>query len=128
MPVTALYAALLALLLLVLSLRVVRGRGAERVSLGTGGSTRLERRIRAQANFAEYVPLALILIGLLEVADASPVLLHLLGLLLLAGRLLHGYALSFTERNIPARVGGMALTFAAIGLGAVLNLFLLLFG
>jgi uncharacterized protein len=122
MPVTALYASLLGLWLLVLSFRVIRTRGTERVSLGAGGSTLLERRIRAHANFAEYVPVALILIGLLEIAGASAFFLHLLGLLILAGRLLHGYALSFTAGNMPARVGGMALTFASIGLGAFLNI------
>lgn len=128
MPVTALYASLLALLLVVLSLRVVRARGTERVSLGSGGSVTLERRIRAQANFAEYVPTALILLGLLEFASAAPLVLHGLGLMILTGRLLHGYALSFTGGNMPARVGGTGLTFAAIGLGALLNLGWLLFG
>lgn len=122
MPVTALYASLLALLLIILSLRVIRARGAERVSLGSGNSVRLERRIRAHANFAEYVPLSLILIGLLEFFGTSSIILHGLGLLILAGRILHGYALSFTDGNMLARVSGMALTLAAIAIGALLNL------
>lgn len=122
MPVTALYASLLAFLLLVLSVRVILARRSARVSLGAGGDLTLERRIRAQANFVEYVPLALILLGTLEAADAPKLLLHLLGLLIFAGRLLHGYALSFTSGNMPGRVGGTVLTFAAVALGAISNL------
>ncbi|MGZ9080482.1 MAG: MAPEG family protein, partial [Burkholderiales bacterium] len=60
MIVTPLYAALLGLWLLVLSLRVVQQRRAARVSLGDGGNTALQRAIRAQGNFVEYVPLALL--------------------------------------------------------------------
>ena len=62
MVVTPLYAALLALWFVVLSLHVIRCRREARVSLGDGGNGRLQRAIRAQANFAEYVPLALVLL------------------------------------------------------------------
>ena len=56
LPVTALYAGLMALLLLVLSIRVSQTRGKLGISLGGGGDAVMERRIRAQANLIEYAP------------------------------------------------------------------------
>ena len=57
MVVTPLYAALLVLWFLVLTLRVLQNRQSTKVSLGDGGNTLLQRAIRGHANFAEYVPL-----------------------------------------------------------------------
>lgn len=68
LPITTGYAALLALLLLALSMRVVDGRRRFGVNLGDGGNAAMQRRIRAHANFIEYVPLLLILLALLEAA------------------------------------------------------------
>ena len=117
LPVTLPYAGLLALWFAILSARVIMSRRSEGVSLGSGESKILERRIRAQGNFAEYVPIALLLIGFLELSQAPVFLLHVLALLLLVGRLLHGYALSFTTHS-PLRVPGMVFTlFALIGAG-----------
>ena len=110
--VTSLYAALLGAWFLILSVRVIKGRQDAGVSLGTGEDRALERRIRAHGNFAEYTPLALILMALLELQSAPGLLLHALGLVLLAGRLMHGYALSFTAHS-PFRVPGMGLTLLA---------------
>jgi uncharacterized membrane protein YecN with MAPEG domain len=94
MFVTPLYAGLLTLWFVVLSVRVVnlRQRG---MPFGDKGDVGVIRIIRAQANFAEYVPLALLLMGFLEVSRYSIYLLHALGLILLVARLLHGSALSF---------------------------------
>jgi uncharacterized membrane protein YecN with MAPEG domain len=71
------------------------------------------------ANFAEYVPIALILLGFAESLKAPSVVLHLLGLALLAGRLLHAYALSHTPHILKLRIAGMWLTLIAIGLAAL---------
>ncbi len=80
MPViTPLYAALAAAVMIVLSLRVIGMRRGRRVSIGDGGDDDLARRIRAQGNFAEYTPLALLLILLLELGGAPAWQLHLLG-------------------------------------------------
>lgn len=108
--VTPLYAGLLALWYFALSLRVVqlRGRG---VSLGDGGDTELLRRIRGHGNFAEYVPLILLLMAFLELGKFSTLLLHALGLTLLLARLLHGAALSFTTSWKFGRFYGALLTF-----------------
>ncbi len=126
MPITALYAALLGLVLLVLSFRVIAVRLKEKVSLGDGDKPVLEKRIRAHANFAEYTPLCLILIGLAESLHAPHLALHGLGASLLAGRILHGYGISQTPQFIPGRFIGMNLTFAVLAAGAGLNLWLAL--
>ena len=80
------------------------------------------RVIRGHANFAEYVPLALIMLGVLELSGASPYLLHGLGVALLAGRLLHGYALSFTQQFGFGRFWGTLLTYAVLAVEALLCL------
>lgn len=119
MPITALYAGLLAFVLVALSLRVIGVRRGARISLGDGGNADLTRRIRAHANFAEYVPLALILMGLAETLGTPAPVLHGLGLSLLVGRLLHAYGLAMQPKMHTNRVAGMLLTMlpiAALGL------------
>jgi uncharacterized membrane protein YecN with MAPEG domain len=123
MVVTPLYTALLALWLLVLSLRVIQARQEARVSLGTGGNAKLERAIRGQANFVEYVPAALLMLLILELARFSIYVLHLLGVLLLIGRLLHGYAFAFSMHFRFGRFAGTALTFVVIAVEALLCLY-----
>ena len=124
MPTTALYAALLGLVLLVLSFRVISLRIKEKVNLGDGGKPALEKCIRAHANFAEYTPLCLILIGLAESLHAQPMALHGLGAALLIGRILHGYGISRTPQFIPGRFIGMNLTFLVLAASAGLCLWL----
>jgi uncharacterized protein len=114
MIVTPLYAGLLALWFLVLSVRVARNRGKRQVSLGDGGDTMLQRMIRAQGNFAEYVPMVLVLLVILELSHFSTYVLHGLGITLVVGRLLHGYALGFSKQFMFGRVVGAVLTFATL--------------
>lgn len=90
--VSMFYAGLLGLLFLALSLRVVRLRRSLKVGLGSGGHEALNRAMRAHGNFAEYVPLALLLMLLTEAGTTLPAWgVHLLGLTLLTGRLMHGF-------------------------------------
>ena len=120
MAVTAFYASLLAILFILLSMRVIAQRREAHVEIGHGESPQLLRRMRVHANFAEYVPMALLLIGLAESLKAPSVLLHLLGLVLLAGRLIHAYGLSQTPHILRLRVLGMMATFTVIGVAAAL--------
>lgn len=122
MVVTPLYAGLLVLLFLVLSLRVIRARSAG-IWLGDGGDKNLLRVIRGHANFAEYVPLALVLMAILESSRFSIYLLHALGIVLVVARVLHGYALSFTPHFKFGRYWGAALTFVVLLVEAVLCLY-----
>jgi len=120
--VTPLYAGLLALWFLVLTWRVIQRRG-KGTYLGDGGDQGLLRVIRGHANFAEYVPLALLMMGFLEVSRFSIYVLHALGIVLLIARLLHGYALSFTEHSSFGRFWGASLTFIVLAIEAVLCIY-----
>jgi uncharacterized membrane protein YecN with MAPEG domain len=123
MPITALYASLLALIFLALSVRVIGFRRVVRIGLGDGGDTALLRRVRVHANFAEYVPLCLILIGLAESLRAPSLLLHGLGGLLLAARMSHAFGVSRQPETFAWRVAGMAGTLTVLGLAAAFCLY-----
>ena len=122
---TSLYAGLLGLLFVALSLRVIRVRRDRGVVLGDAGDARLQRAVRVHANFAEYTPLALVLIALLELGGATIWVIHGFGLVLVLGRGLHAWGVSQTPETLRFRIVGMVLTFAAIG-GASLALLALL--
>ena len=123
MTVTPLYAGLLALWFVALSVRVVDQRRRSRVSLGDGGKTPMQRAIRGHANFSEYVPLALLLLGVLELSGFPHYALHALGATLIVSRLLHGYALCFTAHFRFGRVAGAALTFLVLAVAGTLCLY-----
>ena len=113
-PVTMLYAALLGILLVMLSWGVSKVRLRERVSLGAGDVSDLESAIRAHGNFIEYVPFALILLMLAESTATPTWLLHALGGSLLAGRLLHAYGIRQPGSTNNYRKFGTALTWLMI--------------
>lgn len=112
-----LYVALLTVFYIGLSAYVIKGRFAYRVSLGDGGEKDLNTRIRAHANFAEYAPLAILLLFLVDYAEYANWMVHALGLTLLAGRLLHAAGLVSGNRGRPA---GMVLTFLMMLISAIL--------
>ncbi len=122
MPITTLYAVPLAALYIYLSFRVIAHRRAAQVEIGDGADRELLRRMRVHANCAEYLPVALVMMGLAESVGAPALVLHGIGAALLTGRLLHAYALSQTPHILPLRVLGMVLTFTAIGIGAATGL------
>ena len=112
------YAALNALIMLVLSMRVVRARFRTNTAYGDGGKPEMAAPLRAHANNAEYVPVALILMWAL----ASPLgrsiwLVHGMGITLTLGRLLHAVGLSRSLGASPLRFAGMVLTWIAFVLG-----------
>lgn len=120
--VTPLYAGLLALLFLALSIRAIAARRRARLALGTGDNAALLRATRVHGNFAEYVPLALLLLLLLELQGAPVLLLHTLGIALLLARLLHAIGVARANENFRYRVAGMGLTLTMIGVAAPANL------
>jgi len=124
MTITAFYAALLALFFVFLSFRVIGWRRVKKVELGHGDDHQLLRRMRVHANFAEYVPFTLLLMAMAESMTAPRPLIHFAGLILIAGRLIHGYGLSQTPHILRYRVLGMMLTFFALSLSALLCLLL----
>ncbi len=119
---TPLYAGILGLMLLVLSYLVSRQRLRHKVSTGDGGIPALTGAIRAQANFVEYVPLALLLILLTELSGQGQWQVHALGVALVVGRALHAYGLSTRPGGKSfGRMAGILLTWIVI-LIASLNL------
>ncbi len=116
--ITAAYAGLLALMLVALSIRVIRIRRRARIALLDGGDEALRRAIRVQGNFTEYVPMALILMALVEAGGAPGWAIHALGLVLLAGRAAHAHAIA--AANLRARVAGMMATFTVLAIAALL--------
>src|SRR3546814_9718791 len=86
LDVTFITAALLAFFSILLGYRVGQIRTRERVSLGDAGKPALVARMRAHANFGEYVPLPVILIGLIEMAGAARTPLIVAGAALLVAR------------------------------------------
>lgn len=117
MPITALYASLLVPLFLLLASRVIRARRGARV--GDGGDAVLMRRMRVHANFAEYVPFALLLLALAESLGTNVLVLHGLGIVLLAGRIAHAFGMSQPAEMFAFRVAGIVTTFGMMGVAAL---------
>ena len=126
LAVTPIYAGCLALLFVVLSVRVVLRRRTAKVSVGDGGDKDLIKRIRVQANCAEYAPLGILLLLIVELSGAAALTVHELGLMLVAGRAMHAVGMGLTPQIPALRIIGMGLTFTMIGLSAVLALYLAL--
>ena len=114
MHITPFYAAILGLLFFVLSVRTLRLRRKLKIAIGDAGNQQLLRAMRVHSNFAEYVPLALLLIFLLESDGAHYALVHALCIFLLLGRLSHAYGVSKIAEDYKYRVFGMALTFTTL--------------
>lgn len=114
MPATPLYAALLGLIFVGLSLRTIGLRRRFRVGVGDGNHAELQRAARVHGNFAEYVPLALLLVYFAETVSESALLAHILCITLLCGRLLHAWGVSHVRENYRYRTIGMVLTFGVI--------------
>ena len=119
MILSGLYAAVLALIYVAISIYVVRLRFRHKVGLGDGKVYPLKRWIRIHANFAEYVPFALLLLALLESMNENPAIIHGLGIALVVGRLSHLVGLSKSHNTSPGRFLGSFLTFGVLTLTAM---------
>ena len=120
-PVTTLYASFLGILLIALANQVSNHRRRAMVSLGHGDDSKLERAMRVQGNFIEYVPFALVLLMLLELELTQMWLLHVLGAMLVTGRLLHAYGMYYPDGVLAGRFWGTALTWLMILATSLLN-------
>jgi len=120
--VTSIIAAILTIIFVKLSLAVIGLRRKNKVGLGSGGHEDLERAIRAQGNFAEYVPFGIILIACLELNGAPWWLVAIPGIALILGRLIHAKGIQVPPPDFSKRVLGMKLTFTTLITLAILNL------
>lgn len=112
--ISSLYAAILGLLFVPFTLYVGMYRAQKRISLLDGGDKVLLRRIRAHGNFTETVPIALIVLVLMELSGASGTWLHTLGTILVLSRVLHYVTIASNPANTAPRVAGIVGTLAMI--------------
>lgn len=112
--ITAFYAGLLALLLLVLAIRIIRLRWKLRVGIGDGGDRMMLRAVRAHGNAAEYVPIALLLLLAAELNRAQPMLLHACGVVIVGSRVLHAIGLTRSGGPSWPRTVGTVGTMAVV--------------
>ncbi len=119
--VAAFYAGLNGLILVWLAVNVGRARARLKIGMGDGGHPEMVRAMRGQANFVEYVPLALAQLTLMALIGTPAWVLHLFGIALTLGRLVHGW--HFVQGDAPGwqRGLGTALTMTAL-IGASLGL------
>ena len=115
LPITLTIAAAAAIIDLWLAFRIVPTRLKDKVLHGDAGDQRLAIRMRAQANFVEYAPFVLILLGLIELGGGSPFWLWLAGASFVVARVLHAIGMDRTTSN-PWRAGGALVTWSVLAL------------
>lgn len=126
--VTPIYAAILAFMLIGLSINVIKYRKKLGAALGDEDSIEMKRRIRAQGNLAEYAPIFLIMLGYAEHGGLPLWAVNLLAIVFIIGRISHAYSLLKSEQydnnkltaNPIWRISGMICTFNVIGLLGVI--------
>jgi uncharacterized membrane protein YecN with MAPEG domain len=120
--ITAFYAGLLALISIGLGSWVIAGRVSSNTLHGLGDPDDLAKRVRSHGNFIEHVPLALILIALLEAGGASHGFVRILLILLVIARIAHPFGM-FAPPNSPkqfiCRGGGIILTMIVTLIAAI---------
>lgn len=135
--ITSFYSALLGLCLIVLSIQTILARRKFGVGLGDGKQLEMMRYTRAQANFAEYSPFFLILLGFSEINGLQLGMVNLFGLLFLVGRIMHAFSLLRHEQYDSQskliitpkwRIRGMICTFVSIGSLSIIILIQLAIG
>jgi len=127
LAVTLTAAAAAAIVNLWLSLRVGVLRRAHGISVGDGGNEALQRRMRAQLNFAENVPIVLVLIAALEIAGIGETWLAYVAGAFILGRVAHGFGMDGGKAQVGRVIGVLVtlatqLFLAGVAVGAVLRL------
>ncbi|MCR9546021.1 MAPEG family protein [Vibrio antiquarius] len=118
--ITALYASILAILIIWLAVQVIKQRRLNQVAYADGGVEALQIARSAQSNATEYIPITLILMALLEFNSAYPTWIHLTGIIFVIGRIIH--ARGILKEDLKRRVRGMQVTFLVILSLVVLNM------
>jgi len=115
--ITGIYAGFLAIMLVILTKRVVNLRHAKKIGIETGADKELTQAVRVHGNFTEYAPIILILMGILELNGMPSVYLHVMGSVLVISRISHAVGLSRTTRGGKLRVYGMFATITLLVAG-----------
>ena len=113
-PVTLFYAAILGAFYMLLLLLVIKLRHQHKLGHGDGGHSVLRARVRAHANFAEYTPLLLLFLLLVELNQAKGFISHGFGISILISRAVHAYGMIILENkekpSYKGRVFGTVIT------------------
>lgn len=123
MIITGFYSALLAVILVGLSIHIIKLRIKYRIGLGDGDNKHLRAAIRVHGNFTEFVPMVLILFAIAEYHATSAVILHALGSSFILARLAHVIALHKTAGTSSYRQFGILVTFAVLIILAIINFY-----
>lgn len=115
LPITLASAGAAAIINFWIAIRTGSARRNAGVSIGDGGDAPLTARMRAHANFVEYTPFVLILVGVIEVNIGSPIWLSLVSALYLLGRVAH--PLGMDGVRYARQVGTMITLLTLLGLG-----------
>lgn len=120
--ITGFYSSLLAVVYIYLSGLIISQRFKKQIGIGDGGDSDFQRLIRAHGNFAEYAPIALILLLVGEVNQLSPIVLHAAGTAIFFGRLLHAFGLRLHSGTSWQRQYGTILTYVSMLIMSVANI------
>lgn len=114
LPILGVYAGINILINLFLAYRVSANRLRSNVVTGTGSDEKLYNASRAHVTNVEYTPIALVGLIVLNVLGASIYVMHLVGLTLTIGRILHAIGVSRTSESTPPRLIGTLLTWTSL--------------
>jgi uncharacterized membrane protein YecN with MAPEG domain len=119
MQAVFIYSILGSSMLVFLSVRVIRKRRQLQIAIGDQGNPAMLRAMRVQSNCAEYLPLGLLMLYFVREAGSPIWLIHVLGIMLIGGRISHAYGVGHEHEHYVFRVAGMALTFSELLMAAV---------
>ncbi len=124
-PITSVFTAVTAILLLFLSGVVVKYRVKYRTGMGTTNDPDFEAAVRAHGNLVEYAPLTLLMLGIAELNGVASGFVYWLGMAFVLGRILHAWGMLQAQGGEhKARMVGILLTWLvmlAIALLLLLN-------
>jgi uncharacterized membrane protein YecN with MAPEG domain len=119
-PVNTMFvAALLGMMKLALGVSVTKYRFQNKIMWGDASDDGMARRIRAHANFTEWVPGTLILLGLIEMMGVSPIIVGVLGAMQIVARVLHALGLMGNAEAFN-RATGIVINWATLGLASLI--------
>ncbi len=108
------YIAILIVMGVLLSANVAVRRGPLQIGIGDGGNHLLQRMMRIQGNFMEYVPLCIGSLIMLSIISAPSWTIHVVGGTMVIGRSLHAAGIYQTAGISFGRAVGMILTFISL--------------
>lgn len=119
-PITAIFTGILALMLVGISIRVTVLRARKKISFFDGGDPEMGAAVRVQGNFIEYVPMAIVVMGLIEAMGTKHWIVYLFGIVLVLARITHAWGLY--SGVFQGRVIGTTTTWVLLAAGGLLVL------